>query len=80
MNIYKLGYTNEDLTRIVLEKGKNFIVKYNTIYQLSYSKNAQFKAIKVYQNNDTLPLITKGRHCFGNAQFMNSLIEKELFI
>lgn len=80
IRLVNIELREEEVKDIYFNKDYKFLIKYNTIYQVYYNSNCGFSTIAVYKNKDTLPLLKKGRHMFSNASFVNSLIERDLFV
>ena len=77
------------LGRIEIEKdeleekialNKNYLITYNNIYEVRYSKNAGFNCIKIYTNTKPLPLMRRGRYLLTTAKHINSIVGKELVV
>ena len=70
----------EEIQNKYFNENKKFLITFNKIFQIFYSKNMGFYANLVYIYNGTLPLVKKGRYLIQNAEYTNSLIEKNIFI
>lgn len=79
----KLGnveFEKEEIMKYFFEEDKKFIVQYRSVYQIFYSKNAGFSAIKAYYYNGNLPLTKKGRFFIWKAEDVNRLLGVEKFV
>ena len=78
----RIETTAENLAYHYFEKGEKFIAAYRSVYQVFYSKNAGWYTQKIgYFPKDNgahyVPITLKGRHCFGNAEYINRLVSCE---
>ena len=62
------------------EEDKKFIVTFRSVYQIYYSKNAGFSSKRIYYQVKGLPLTKKGRFYIQQADFVNSLVERDLVV
>jgi hypothetical protein len=71
----------EEIKRNFVNKKEEYIVKYDTIYQLFYSQNAGLYTQKIYSKNITknsVGFTRRGRFMFANAKFVNRLVDFKL--
>lgn len=76
-----IEFTKEELEQAYFEDDRKFIIKFNTIYQLLYSKNYGFHVLEVYadHNKTKIGFVKRGRFILSKANLVNELIGKELF-
>lgn len=77
-----IDFTNKEVKELenkYFNSNDKYIIKYNTIYQLRYSKNIGLYSLEIYTNyKSKLPLIKRGRFIVTNAKHINDLLEFEL--
>lgn len=73
-----LEYTEDNLIKIIVNK--KYLIKYKSIYQISYSTNAGFQFLLIYKNNSRIPLTKRGRHIFADAKQVNELLGISLLV
>ena len=80
VKIANVEFRIEELQDLYFNQDKKFIVKHNAIFQIHYSENAGFSAIKIYKYSGNLPLVKRGRFILVNAKKVNDLLGKELLV
>lgn len=73
----RIEIEKEELENKLLE-GKKYLITYNNIYEVRYSKNASFNCLKIYTNYKPLPLMGRGRYLLTTAKHINDLVERKL--
>jgi hypothetical protein len=70
----------EEIKRNFVNKKEEYIIKYDTIYQLFYSVNAGLYAQKIYKKDtkNSVGFTKRGRFMFANAKFVNRLLGFQL--